>query len=238
MCAWSCCCKATHGYGESVLIAEDLLLLLLDDKRGTAQSTFMQPALGGALLVELALAEVVDVGPGSYWRPAKVSVVAGAPADAVLAAAVATVAEKPRTAQKLVDRLGRGLQKNLADRLVDRGILERHDTRVLGIFPRHRWPTVDATHEEQVRRQLAAALVGGQDPDPRTAALAALLLAVDRVHKTVPHEGLSSRQVKRRATEIAEGDWAVKGVKDAVRASQAAVMAAVAASSTAATAGS
>jgi hypothetical protein len=39
-----------------VLIAEDLLLLLLDDRTGAARTSFVRPGLGGALLVELALA--------------------------------------------------------------------------------------------------------------------------------------------------------------------------------------
>lgn len=220
-----------------MLVAEDLLLLLLDDAKGTAQSSFMQPALGGALLVELAMDGCVDVGPGSRWRPARVAGVVGAsmPADPVLAHARTLVEEKPRTAQSLVNRLGDDLQRTLADRLVERGILERRDSRVLGLFPRHRWPTIDASHEDEVRRSLAAALVAGQDPDQRTAALIALLSAVDRVHQTVEHDGLKARDVKRRAKEIAEGNWAAKGVRDAVAAATAATTAAIVAATTAAT---
>ena len=76
-------------------------------------------------------------------------------------------------------------------------------------------------------------LVDGNEPDPRTGALVALLHAVDRAHKTVPHEGVSDREVKKRAKEVAEGQWAAKAVKDAIAAATAATMAAI----TAATAG-
>ena len=43
------------------LIAEDLLLLLLDDESGKPQTSALTVALGGAVLVELALAEAVAV---------------------------------------------------------------------------------------------------------------------------------------------------------------------------------
>ena len=52
-----------------MLIAEDLLLLLTDDDTGelAASSTEADVALGGALLVELALTERVDVA-GAHKR--------------------------------------------------------------------------------------------------------------------------------------------------------------------------
>jgi hypothetical protein len=114
--------------------------------------------------------------------------------------------------------------ETLTGRLVDQGILMRRTDRLLGIFPRKRWPMADGSHKEVVRRSLAAALVHGEEPDERTAALIALTAAVDRAHKVIDREGLSAREVKRRAKEIAEGDWAAKAVRDAVNAATAAVV--------------
>jgi hypothetical protein len=74
------------------------------------------------------------------------------------------------------------------------------------------------------------------DPEPRTAALVALLSAIDRAHKVVDRDGLPAGQVRKRAKEIAKGEWAAKAVKDAISASTAAVTAAVAASTAGATA--
>ncbi len=120
------------------LIAEDLLLLLLDDDSGRLTLTsYPQTVLGGALLVELAMSGAVEVGEGA-------------------------------------------------------------------------------------------------GPDDRTGVLVALLSAIDKPHKVVDHRGLSSKEVRKRAKRIAEGDWAAKAVRDAIAASTAAVSAAVA--STAATA--
>lgn len=209
------------------LIAEDLLLLLLDDESGKHRTPSLDIALGGALLVELALEGSVEVREKtSLWRSAKVWPVEGArPGDPLLLAAYATVGEKERSAESLVQRLGKGLGDKLCTRLAERGVIERRDDKVLGLFPRTRWPVRDTTHEDGVRRQLAAVLVEGAEPDPRTGALVALLHAVDSAHKSVPHEGLSDREVKKRAKQVAEGQWAAKAIKDAIAAATTAVVA-------------
>jgi hypothetical protein len=149
-----------------------------------------------------------------------------------------TVTEKERSAQDLVNRLGKHLRDTLAERLVERGILERVDDRVLGLFPRKRWPSVDSAHEEEVRRELTGALVHGLTPTQRTGALVALLSAIDKAHKVVDRQGLPVREVRSRAKEIGQGDWAATAVKDAIAASTAAVAAAVTASTVAASSGS
>lgn len=219
------------------LIAEDLLLLLLDDETGKmAASTYEKSVLGGALLAELGLVRAVEVekGAGVFGRQAVVVTADTAPSDPLLASALETVAEKPRSPGDLVDRLGKGLKARLTDRLVERGLLERRDGKVLGLFPTTTWPARDSAHEDAVRRQLQAALGGGIDPDERTATLVALLHAVDVVPKVLAVEGMRRGELKKRAKEIADGDWAAKAVKDAVAASTAAMTAAIAAGGAAA----
>jgi hypothetical protein len=223
------------------LIAEDLLLLLLDDETGRiAASTYLDQALGGALLVELALSGALEVRKDDrLWARAKVYVdeAAPAPADPLLAAKLAVIAEHERTAQDLVGRLGKGTKDTLLDRLAERGIIERQEDRVLGVFPRRRWPAVDSSHEDGVRRGLTASLVGGATPDERTSALVALLHAIDQAHKVVDRGAVPAHDVKRRAKDIAEGDWAAKAVREAVQAAQAAMIAVVVAATAGGAAG-
>jgi hypothetical protein len=222
------------------LIAEDLLLLLLDDEKGTfAAPDKVQPLMGGALLLELALAERVEVEARTrLWSSAKVVVTGPPVGEPVLDAALATVAEKPRTAQDLVNRLGKGTRDRLLDRLVEGGLVERREGRVLGLFPRTTWPARDARHEESVRALLQGVLVQRLTPDARTSALVALLAAVDHAHKVVDRGDVPAREVKARAKEISEDAWAARAVRDAVAATQAAVTAAVTASLAATTTGS
>jgi len=216
-----------------VLIAEDLLLLLLDDESGRlplGASVNASAALGGAVLAELALLGAVTVDERtSRFRSPKVRVTGPPPEDRVLADALEVVGEKDRTAQDLVTRLGKHLVATLGDRLADRGVLERRESRLLGMLPRTRWPAADSTHEAEVRRLLTSVLVQGTTPDGRTGTLVAVLAAVDQVHKVVDHDGMSRREVKRRAAEVAEGAWASTSVRAAITAAHAAVTAAVAA---------
>jgi hypothetical protein len=225
----------------TTLIAEDLVLLLLDDESGKLRNaTHLDTGIGGALLVELALAGNVEVveAEGRWSRARVVPTDAPVPSDPTLRDALAAVQEKRRTAQDLVGRLGRKRREPLLARLEGDGILRREEGRVLGLFPTTRWPAVDSSHEADVRRALGDALLRGMQPDQRTAALVALLQALDLVHRVLDTEGMSAREVKKRAKEIAEGDWAAKAVKDAVTAAQAAITTAIVASTTAAAAGS
>jgi len=216
-----------------LLLAEDVLLLLLDDHTGALHQSNLAPLLGGAVLAELALDGAVEIGEKQgLLRTAKVHAVPGRrPQDPVLAGAQDVVAQQPRTAQDLVTRLGKPLRDPLCERLAERGVLRREQHRVLGLFPTTRWPTEDSAHEEAVRRRLADVLLRGLTPDPRTVALVALLSAVDRAHKVVDREGLSSGELRKRAKRLAEtmdeGDWAAAAVRDAVRAAASAVAAGV-----------
>lgn len=225
----------------STLIAEDLVLLLLDDESGKLRNaTYLDTGIGGALLVELALLGNVEVVARDGWwsRSKVVPTSAPLPSDPTLRTALETVQDKERTAQDLVGRLGRNRREPLLARLEGAGILRREEGRVMGLFPTTRWPAVDSRHEADVRRSLADALLRGAQPDQRTAALVSLLHALDLVHRVVETDGLPARELKTRAKEIADGDWAAKAVKDAVTAAQAAITAAVMVSTTAAASGS
>jgi len=215
------------------LIAEDLLLLLLDDVKGTVSTWGRTDALlGGAVLAELAVAGLVALDENkSFWRTDKVHAAAPAPTDLdpVLAEALATIAEKDRKASTLVTRIGKGLEDRLAAGLAERGMVERKDGKLLGLFPRTTWPASDTTRETEVRRTITACLVDGADPDPRTGALIALLAAIDQAHAAVtPGTTATKKALEQKAKEIAAGQWAAKAVKDAVDAATAAMVGAVA----------
>jgi len=205
------------------LIAEDLLILLLDDAKGTT-STWgtTDVALGGAVLAELAILGLATVeDKKSLWRGRKVRATGPAPADLhpVLAEGLAVVAVKDRPASTLVTKLGKGLQDRLAAGLAERRILERKDGKLLGLLPRTTWPAADTTRDNQLRRSITVCLVDGGRPDERTAALIGLLLAVDQVHKAVTaNHAATKRQLKKRAKEIADGQWVAEAVKHAVAA--------------------
>ena len=209
------------------LIAEDLLLLLLDDQSGKPNTGHLDLALGGAVLVDLALEGLVEVAShGSLLGSAKLRRAPGAMAgDRILAGALAAVAEN-KPAQKLVVKVGKGLLDPLAERQRRRGVLGRREEKVLGLVTRTRWPSRDPSRKEAIRRGLVVILVQGGRADARSAALIGLLLAVHRLHRTVSHPDAGARSVKKRAKEVAEESWASPTIKDAVAVATAATAAA------------
>lgn len=212
------------------LLAEDLLLLLLDDETGkpVVDGAKLPRVLAGAVLLELALDGVVEpAGEGEEVRRGRLVLRhESAPDDEILARAVARLREsKPMKPERAIEKLDKNLREAVLERIVAKGWVREAKAKLLGIFPTTVWPAVDDTHERQLRADLRDAVIDGADPSPRTSALVSLLAAVDATPK-VFSDG-DRRAVNKRAKEIAEGEWAGAAVRKAVEAVNAAVMVAV-----------
>jgi hypothetical protein len=212
-------------------LTEDLVLLLLDPGTGRSvvDSTSLDRAVGGALLLDLATRERIAAdGDGAR---ARLSVVDASPAgDALLDTALGRL-DKPLRAQKAVERLARGTRPLVLERLVERGLVRRERSRLLGVLPVTTWPPADPGPREELRGRVAAVLLHGAQPDQHLALLISLVHAVKAEHKIV--DG-SRRQLRARAAEVADGEWAGKAVRKAIQAVEAGVAAAVAGAAAAA----
>ncbi|NEA32300.1 GPP34 family phosphoprotein [Streptomyces sp. SID13031] len=225
-----------------MLIAEDLALLLYDDESGKpiAGSPGLDYALGGAVLIELTLLGKVDIAEaGDQVKAGRLKVLDTTPTgDPVLDERLAFLAGKPGAKPKdLMAKLSKKLRDQLLVRLAERGVLEADKGKVLGLFPVTRWPAKDARHEAEVRTGLENVLKLGTQPDERTAALIALLTALNVVPKVIT-DAVDKKALKQRAKEISESDWAAAAVRKAVQEMQAAVTAAIVVASSAGAAGS
>lgn len=212
------------------LIAEDLLLLLLDDDSGKplADSTKLPRVLAGALVVELAMIGSLRItGLDEQIKKDHVVVAGSRPEDEFLRRVFDLVASasRPMKPQKVIEKSQKNLAKELAARLVAQGCVTEKKDKVLGLFPTTTWPAQDTSREKVLRDALRSALVDGTTPSPHTAALISLISAVDLTHKVI--EDADKKLLKRRAKEIAEGEWAGAAVRKAVSDVNAAVMAAV-----------
>ena len=206
-----------------LLLAEDLLLLVTDDATGRL-SVSREPVdagLGGANLAELTLRGQVDVsGDQDQGRRGRIIVRDPLPpGDEVLDAALQTLVKRQgRKPSAVIRPLGKKLRRVLYQRLAARGVLRAERRRVLGIFPTRTWPAQDPSRKAEVRQQVTQALVGTAAPDERTAAVIALLHALKCEHKVVDPRAyqLSRRQLRKRAAEIAQGNWASEAVRKAI----------------------
>jgi len=206
-----------------MLLAGELQLLVTDDVSGrlSVPADQVDAGLGGANLVELTFMNKVDItGEGDQGKRGRIVVRDPSPVgDEVLDAALQILTARQGGKPSAVIRpLGKNLRRMLYQRLAAAGVLRAGRGRALGLFPTRTWPAEDTRHEEQVRQQLTQALVQQAEPDARTAALIALLYALRCEHKVVdprPYQ-LSRRQLRERAGQIAQGNWASEAVRKAV----------------------
>ena len=210
-----------------MLIAEEFLLLSLDNESGKPMlgKDRLGPALGGALVAELALMERIGVTPhdAGWSKRGRITITNLTPTDdPELDEAMRKLAESE--GKKLKDvlsdfaskkvRLSYQLRERLLERLAKAGVVKQQEGTVLGFIPRTTWPAGDLAAEDDVRERLQSALVSGVTPTERTLVLIALLQVTGLLPKVVTTE--DKRALKARAKQLTEGDWAAKAVKDAI----------------------
>lgn len=118
---------------RDLLLAEELLLLSLDDEKGSGQTwSSVDGGLAGALLLELTEDGALRLDEDDKLAPG-----GAVPADPLLVEALEAVrsADKPRDAKHWVSKLSgelKPLRRRLAERLVELGILGEDRKELLG----------------------------------------------------------------------------------------------------------
>ncbi|GIE96378.1 GOLPH3/VPS74 family protein [Paractinoplanes rishiriensis] len=218
------------------LVEEFLLLAYDEDGTPLTDGTHLDNGLGGALLLELALAGKVDIADR------RVVVLDPQPVGDPLAdEALARIGAEPRARKPghWVTKLSKQARPRVLDKLVAEGVLTVTEDKVLWVFPRRKYPPANGqlpAVEAEALQRMRAALLHDEPVEPRTAALCALVAATELDRKVF--RDLDRKRVKARLKQIGEGAWAAEAVRKTIEEIQAAVMVAIVASTTAATAGS
>ena len=215
-----------------MLLAEELLLLLLDDERGAGvRAGYAHEAgLAGALLLDLAEAGRLADVDGRLAAGGGPSPPSGPPALAAAWEAIAGPAARPRGAKHWVAALPKALKPlrgTIAESLVARGVLDERRHKLLGVFATTRYPELDPGPERELRARLRGVLVEGAEPDAHTAALLCLLVPMDLIKPLVARE--ERKAAVARAKAVARRGAVGDAVKAAVQAQLTAAVAAGAA---------
>lgn len=208
-------------------LAGDLVLVTTDPDSGRSLigSTESDPVLGGAVLVDLVLAERCAVeGPP---KRARLRVVSTVPVGTVAhdRALALVKPDRDHKVASLVPRLGKGARQPLLDQLVAEEALAPRQEKVLRFFTATRYDVVDTVRRDQVLAPVRAVLLGDAEPDDATGPLVGLLSAGGVVSRLVDRS--ERRDAVARAKEVARGDWAGAATSAAVAAASSAVTAAV-----------
>jgi len=205
------------------LLAEDLLLLGWNDDSGRPHGSLavqLNPAIGGALLLDLALRDRLRMEvdqPRASARPT---------GDELLDEVARQIRDGPRR-RKLkgwVSKVGTTARRDqVRDRLVGRGLLAAEERKVLGLFTSTRHRLTDPAEVERLTAQVRHVLSGGRPADDRTTVLVALVGGTAVLDQLVPRGERGA--ARDRAKELAESFPVAAAARAVIRDTQAALVA-------------
>ena len=211
---------------QSLPLYEEILLLALDDEKGTTNlGGFFANAMGGAILAELAMNGSIAIADD---KGKKVKVLQrGRLDDPILAECLALVADakKPKKAKEWVMKFAglKDLKNRAARQLVTKGVLTEETGSVMKIFKRTIYPEVDGGPEKDLRERMKKAIfTSTMELEARTVIIVALAQAANMLNGIFPKKKLKER--KKRLEKLTSGQLAGKATKEAVEAIQAAIL--------------
>lgn len=219
--------------GDDMHLHEQLMLLGLRDEKGTLESkaSMYAYALGGAILTELSLNGRIRVGGD---KKAFVDLVDRSPlGEPVLDECLDRIVRTKRRARAVtwVQRFAstKRLRHRVAEGLCRRGILRADEDKVLLLFARRVYPTIDPGPERRLVDRLRSAIFSESTPDRETAIVVALANAAGLL--AIHFDRRELRRRKDHLKHITERTPGGAAAKQAVQAAEHAAVAAVVAAS-------
>jgi hypothetical protein len=207
-------------------LSQDLVLLALNPQTGKTRFSWyaaLEYGLVGSLLLDLVLRDKLEIDDDNRVigaiHASHGQATAGNTGDEFLDRHLNEVlaSSRPRTARFWITRWRRRyrwFQPIVLQNLVDLGVLERQEQRILGLFPTQRYFLTDESIQREIVQQVRAAVLAGTGLNSRMAALISLMQAshlTDSVFR--PEERTEARS---RIKAIAEGELVGKAVSKAI----------------------
>jgi Golgi phosphoprotein 3 len=193
---------STIGSGKEKAMptfSEEFLLLALSDPKGgfvREPPERFDNALAGAILMDLALLNRIDTDIDHL-----ILVEALPTGDALLDKVLAAIREYPdsKSTAYWIEEIRYRIdefREVLIGRLVARGMVQREDKKLLGIFPQTRYAVPSGSEAREVRERLRKLILSDDIPDPRDILLISLLVScnlVDRLFSRAETGGVQDR---------------------------------------------
>lgn len=205
---------------------EEIVLLALNDRKGTFYMRNYLPAISGALFAELLLSDriqiegkrkLVNLLSREAFGDPLIDEILEKIAGAKRRAALQTWIQRISTTSKLAHRAAQGLCR--------RNILREDEHQVLLLFKQKRYPEIDHGAEQRLIWKLHEAIFGiSMEIEPRVVVLLALANAADLLNISFDRKELKEK--RKRIKSIVNGDLIGEATKEAVEAVQAAIVAA------------
>ncbi len=188
-------------------LMEELLLLALDDEKGKilfSSSTELPYALRGAVLLELVIEKKINVIDKKVVLSDPT--ITGNP---ILNSALEIIKNKNKKKSigywisKLVYKM-KSLRKDLFSGLMDKGIIEKEDGKILWLIPTKRYPTKNPIPENEVRKRIIDIVLYDKQPDDRSLMLISLVNSCNLIKEIFPKE--SRKEAKRKMKKIVKNE--------------------------------
>ena len=204
-----------------MLLAQQVLLLLTDERTGAARSPHNSTVVAGAVLTDLALRGSLRVTePGEDVRKDRVVIVPDTawPDDPLLATAMLTAGRKAHwSAPGLAWALSSKLDRAVYERLVQAEVVSRVEHRAL------RWPVIDLRPLHALLDEIDETVLFGKPPGTRCAALLGLLSASGALVKVLDRgRGIDRKAVKALGLQLRRQYWGAEAAYQAIQAQNAA----------------
>ena len=148
---------------------EEIILLLLRDEEGRfiqVPTWSIDYAIAGAVLMDLAMENRIDTDLHNLILIDDTPI-----GDAILDPVLSEIAgggnHDTRHWVEYVSKSGSSIREQVLARLVEKGILENQDDRILWVFRSRRYPSIDGTVEREVKLRILNVLFSDEIPDPR-----------------------------------------------------------------------
>ena len=212
---------------KNITLAEEILLLLLDEKKGTliqVPQLTLHFVLAGATLMELAIRNKVDNDVNEFF------IVDREPTgEPVLDQVLAKIGEShPNHDLKywvnaIADN-GVEILESSINRLVERGILGRSEKRILWVVKTESYPTIDDSVEKESKRRVLNLLYSDEIPEQRDVVIICLLDASNMLRTLLGQAELA--RLRPRIEQIARLDLIGQATTKLIREIQVALVAA------------
>lgn len=199
-------------------LSQDLILLALNPQTGKTRFSWyaaLEYGLVGSLLLDLVLRDKLAINDDNRV----IGATAGNTGDEFLDRHLNEVlaSSRPRTAKFWITRWRRRyrwFQPIVLQNLVDLGVLERQEQRILGLFPTQRYFLTDESIQREIVQQVRTAVLAGTGLNSRMAALISLMQASHLTDAVFRPEERPEARLQIEA--IAEGELVGKAVSKAI----------------------
>ena len=201
---------------DMLRFVEEIILMLLRDEGGrfvTVPRWSLDYALAGGVLMDLAMEDRIDTDLDGL-----VLLDDTPTGDHLLDQTLAEIAAgEKHTTRYWVERTAERateIHEEALNRLVDRGILEREDDRMLWVFRTRRYPLVDGQADREVKLRIMGVLLSDDIPDPRDVMLICLVDACRIFGRLLPRQELD--RASERIAQVRQLDLIGQAMTQAI----------------------